>query len=144
MKQQVSGGAKHQAVSTPSSKRRTLIKINLAQQVLEAFEGSTLVFRFECVSGDKEHPTDKGTFWIFRKHEHYVSKRYDARMDFAMFFTSDGKAIHQYHGPAPWAMLRAGRALTEWVGSHGCVRLKAADAKALFEWAPIKTEVRIS
>ena len=143
MGQETSSGQKKQAAPLTSKKPRKLIKINLAQQMLEAYEGDALVFRFQCVSGDKDHPTGRGTFSIFRKHERYTSKTYNAKMDYAMFFTTDGKAIHQYHGPAPWPLLRAGRALTEWVGSHGCVRLQCADAKALFDWAPERTAVRI-
>lgn len=47
-----------------SSNGRKRIVANLALQVLEAFEGKTRVFRFECVTGDGEHPTDRGTFHI--------------------------------------------------------------------------------
>lgn len=132
------------AFATPQSKAKKLIRISLSRQVLEAFEGEALAFRFSCVSGDKDHPTDRGTFKILRMYKKYTSKTYNARMDYAMFFTLDGKAIHQYHGPAPWPLLRAGRALTDWVGSHGCVRLTEADAKALYLWSFKGLEVRVS
>lgn len=134
----------HPPISTPKSKAKKLIRISLSRQMLEAFEGESLAFRFPCVSGDKDHPTDRGTFKILRMHKKYRSRTYNARMDYAMFFTLDGKAIHQYHGPAPWPLLRAGRALSDWVGSHGCVRLTEADAKALYQWSFNGLEVRVS
>ncbi|GAA5013437.1 hypothetical protein GCM10025794_01760 [Massilia kyonggiensis] len=33
--------------------------------------------------------------------------------------------------------------VTEWFGSHGCVRLCEEDARALFEWAPLGTTVEV-
>ena len=120
------------------------IKVNLSLQTVEALEGDKRAMSFECVSGDKEHPTDRGTFKIFRKHHPYRSRSYNVQMDYAMFFTSDGKAFHQYHGPMPLSVVRAARGtLSEWFGSHGCVRLTEANAKALYEWAPIGTLVHV-
>jgi lipoprotein-anchoring transpeptidase ErfK/SrfK len=65
-------------------------------------------------------------------------------MNFAMFFSSDGKAIHQYHGILPLAVVRAAKSgVSDWFGSHGCVRLTEEDAKTLFDWTPIGTPVDI-
>jgi lipoprotein-anchoring transpeptidase ErfK/SrfK len=58
-----------------------------------------------------------------------------------MFFSADGKAIHQYHGLVPLSVVRAAKSASDWFGSHGCVRLTEADAKALFEWTPEMTKV---
>lgn len=126
------------------SSGRKSISVNLGQQILVAYEGKAEVFRFDCVSGDDGHPTDRGTFSIFRKNRVYRSQAYDAQMNFPMFFTHDGKAIHQYHGPLPLAVVRFARNnITDMVGSHGCVRLSQEDAKALFDWAPMGTTVKI-
>lgn len=120
------------------------ISVNLALQTLEAYEGKLVVFRFDCVSGDRDHPTDRGIFRIFKKDRIYRSRTYNAQMNYAMFFTQDGKAIHQYHGPLPLSVVRLARnSVTDWVGSHGCIRLSEEDVKALFEWAPMGTPVRI-
>jgi L,D-transpeptidase catalytic domain len=84
----------------------------------------TLVYTFDCITGDKDHPTDKGNFFIFAKDEKHVSHKYSVKMHYAMFFTHDGKAIHQYHGPAPFWLVRGLRQdASDWFGSHGCVRL---------------------
>lgn len=123
---------------------RKVIKVDLTGQTVEAYAGGEKVFRFECVSGDKDHPTDRGIFKILRKHDIYRSHTYNVQMNYAMFFTLDGKALHQYHGPVPLSVVRTFRSsVSEWFGSHGCVRLSEADAKALFDWTPIGTIVEV-
>jgi lipoprotein-anchoring transpeptidase ErfK/SrfK len=139
-------GSKIKLDTEPSKgKAKKVIRVNLALQIVEAYEGTERIFRFECVSGDKYGQTDRGTFKIDRQHRKYRSKSYDVQMDYAMFFTPDGKAFHQYHGSAPFALMRSTKMyLTDLVGSRGCVRLREADAKALFEWTPRFTVVHIS
>jgi len=119
------------------------IVVDLRSQSLAAYDGATLFHRFECVSGDSGHPTPTGHFQITRKHHPHTSHTYHVPMNYAMFFKSTGEALHQYHGPAPWALLRAGRSLTTLVGSHGCVRLQEYDARELYAWAPVGTQVDI-
>ena len=120
------------------------IVVNLEEQTVQAFEGDKQVYDFICVSGDESHPTDQGTFKIFRKEHPYRSKTYNVEMDYAMFFTEDGKALHQYHGPIPLPVVREMKqAVSEWFGSHGCVRLEEEAARTLYEWAPLGTQVTI-
>ena len=120
------------------------IAVNLEEQTVQAFEDDNQVYDFICVSGDEDHPTDKGVFKIFRKQHPYRSKTYDVEMDYAMFFTEDGKALHQYHGPVPLEVVRAMKqGVSEWFGSHGCVRLEEEAARTLYEWAPLGTQVTI-
>lgn len=129
----------------PAPSSTKTIKVDLVQQIVEAFDGTTRVFRFECVTGDKDHPTDRGTFRILRKNHPYRSRAYNVQMDYAMFFTNDGKALHQYHGIVPLSVVRSARgAISEWFGSHGCVRLTQPNAKALYEWAPVGTSVLVA
>jgi len=119
------------------------IDVNLATQTVTAYDSETVFHACGCVSGDKSHPTPKGLYKILRKHHPYTSKKYKVPMNYALFFTTTGVALHQYHGPAPWLLLRAGRALTDAVGSHGCVRLQEDDARKLYGWAPIGTVVEV-
>jgi len=62
-------------------------------------------------------------------------------MNYAMFFTIDGKAIHQSNAVGVTSILK------DWgindLGSHGCVRLAEDNAAKLFQWAPIGTPVFI-
>ena len=121
-----------------------VIKVDLMAQLVDAYDGGERIHRFECVSGDKDHPTDCGKFKIQRKYETYRSHAYNVQMNYAMFFTGDGKALHQYHGAVPLTVVRTFRSkVSEWFGSHGCVRLCEEDARALFDWAPIGTTVEV-
>ena len=121
-----------------------VIKVDLMAQLVDAYDGGERIHRFECVSGDKAHPTDRGKFKIQRKYETYRSHTYNVQMNYAMFFTADGKALHQYHGAVPLTVVRTFRnRVTEWFGSHGCVRLCEEGARALFDWTPLGTVVEV-
>ncbi|KVN71333.1 hypothetical protein WM03_23510 [Burkholderia ubonensis] len=140
-----SGARRNQQVGGKKSSAAKRIVVDLSNQRVEAFEGAARVFRFDCVTGDSEHPTDRGAFRIMRKYPTYRSRAYDVQMDYAMFFTGDGKALHQYHGPMPLSLVRMARnTVSDWFGSHGCVRLAEADAKRLYDWAPMGTVVQVS
>jgi lipoprotein-anchoring transpeptidase ErfK/SrfK len=119
------------------------IEVDLATQTLKALDGPTVVYNFECITGDEDHPTDKGNFQIFAKDEKHVSHKYHVKMYYAMFFTHDGKAIHQYHGPAFSLVRSLKKNTSDWFGSHGCVRLTEEDARALYKWAAINTKVTV-
>jgi lipoprotein-anchoring transpeptidase ErfK/SrfK len=119
------------------------IVVDLTEQSVKAYDGGMLFHSCECVSGDASHPTPTGKFKINRKNHPYTSKKYGAKMNYAMFFTTTGEALHQYHGPAHWWVLRQARKITTMIGSHGCVRLQEEDAKTLYNWARIDTAVEV-
>jgi lipoprotein-anchoring transpeptidase ErfK/SrfK len=120
------------------------IEVDLTQQILQAFDAGKRVYQFDCVSGDDSHATNKGIFHIWWKHHPHRSHKYNVQMNYAMFFTRDGKAIHQYHGVMPLSVVRAmKKGVSEWFGSHGCVRLAEGDARALYQWTPLGTAVLI-
>ena len=125
---------------TATAKR---IQVDLALQLVDAFAGGTRVHRFDCISGDAAHPTDRGLFVVMRKLHPYHSHAYDVPMNYAMFFTDDGKALHQYHGPAFDVVRACKTSISDWFGSHGCVRLKEADARLLYDWTPVGTSVHV-
>lgn len=122
------------------------ITVDTKQQILEAYDGSSLKFHFDCITGDAAHPTDIGHFAIFRKRNPCFSTEYRVPMNYALFFTKDGKAIHQFYLPEPFfAIDRISKeGVSDWFGSHGCVRLREADAQSLFQWATIGTAVVVS
>jgi lipoprotein-anchoring transpeptidase ErfK/SrfK len=115
------------------------IEVNRDRQVLFAFDGATQVFVFDCVSGDDDHPTPTGHWAVNAKHAKYVSHKYHRRMDYAMFFTHTGEAIHEGFFVGPLSYLKSLGVSS--IGSHGCVRLAHDDAVALFNWTPIGTPV---
>jgi lipoprotein-anchoring transpeptidase ErfK/SrfK len=122
----------------PATKK---IVINIHRQKLFAYEGKKLVYEFDCITGRAGHETRPGVFRISRKVKHYTSKKYKAPMPFSMFFSADGKAIHQ----SPFARERSHAKYLGIgdPGSHGCVGLDEADARALFGWAPVGTRIEI-
>jgi L,D-transpeptidase-like protein len=123
---------------------RKAIAVSLSKQILEGFEGSTKQFEFDCVTGAPDAPTIPGIFCISHKDRLHRSAASNAPMNFALFFSPDGRAIHQYHGVTPLSILRRLKASApEWFGSRGCVRLSEGNAHALFDWASIGTTVKI-
>jgi lipoprotein-anchoring transpeptidase ErfK/SrfK len=136
------GGKTFKALAGQLRLRR--IMVSLGEQMLEAYEDGRLIHRFPCMTGAEDHPTEPGIFRIFTKNQVHRSRKYDAQMNYAMFFSRDGKAIHQYHGPLGLTVVRAmKRNVSDWFGSHGCVRLDEDHARKMFEWAPIDTVVQI-
>ena len=76
-------------------------------------------------SGAKGHETPSGIFTIFRKERFYMSKQHpDSKgvnnMDFSLWFTSQGHAIHMGNDNAM---------------SHGCIHVGEKGAKSMFNWA---------
>jgi lipoprotein-anchoring transpeptidase ErfK/SrfK len=117
--------------------------VSVTEQNLTAYDGALIVYDFDCVSGDDDHPTTKGKWKTYRKHKVYRSKKYNAQMNYAMFFNG-GEAIHQYHGFGSISLLKTlKKNVTGWIGSHGCVRLSENDAATLFQWALMGTTVEI-
>ncbi|WP_288381744.1 L,D-transpeptidase [uncultured Massilia sp.] len=136
----------NQAPAKPTSKAKPKkrITVKLALQILEAFEGDERIYKFECVTGDALNATRRGKWSIFRKEQDYRSREYKVDMDYAMFFYQ-GQAIHQYHGLMNFSLMRNTRKyVSDMVGSAGCVRLREADARTLFFWAPYQTEVHVA
>jgi lipoprotein-anchoring transpeptidase ErfK/SrfK len=120
----------------------TRIVVSLERQKLLAYENETVVYEFDCATGDGANPTPKGDFRIQpgRKYRKYRSKQYDAQMDYAMFFHK-GYAIHMAYAVGITSYLKwAG---VQGVGSHGCVRLSENDARELFDHTPCQTPVKI-
>ena len=120
------------------SKKR--IEVFLNDQILIAYEDKKEIFKFDCVTWDKDHLTPIGSFLIYRKHEKYTSKKYKVRMDYAMFIYK-GIAIHMAYMVAPMSYLK--RFGIDCFGSHGCIRLSEDDAKSLFKWALMGTPVKV-
>lgn len=62
-------------------------------------------------------------------------------MNYAMFFSADGRAIHQSNAVSVTSFLKAFG--VNYFGSHGCVRQAEDDARTIFRWATSGTPVFI-
>lgn len=113
------------------------IDINLTSQTVTAYQGNTPIKTVLVSTGLYETPTVEGTFQIYGKspsmdmsgvvggESYHVPNVPDV-----MFFY-EGYALHG----AYWHYNFGSRM------SHGCVNMKTADAKWLYDWAPIGTTV---
>jgi hypothetical protein len=157
------GTFKLAAVKTSSSHAGKRIVVNLWRQVLYALDGDKTVFTFDCVSGDTEHPSeeveenvpgrprpiryvfgDVVTHAVIKKDRWARSAKYgNVEMFYALFFTHDGKAIHQGTAVGFLSHLKvsANPTVGGLIGSHGCVRLSEDHAGQLFSWAVIGTPI---
>ncbi len=118
-----------------------LIIVNRAEEMLYAYEGSTLFMSEHISTGRELTPTPAGTFEIYKKTpSRYMQGPIPGQTDqeydlpgvpWNMYFTHDGAVIHgaYWHDNfgRPW--------------SHGCVNLPLESAKKLYEWAPVGTIV---
>jgi hypothetical protein len=110
------------------------IHVDLAAQMVTAFEGSTLVFSSRCSSGAKGTYTPKGDFSTYHKGPsiHMTNQDEEGVEDYyhlpgvpwTSFFTSEGNAFHGTYWHNDYGRPR----------SHGCVNLKSEDAKWLYRW----------
>lgn len=113
------------------------IDINLANKTVTAYVGDKPVWGpVSIVDGGKgtETPTGEYTIWHRTEVQNMgCTPRYDyctKGVKYNQFFHK-GYALHS----APW------RSSFGYSGSHGCINMRVADAKWLFEWASIGTKV---
>ena len=111
------------------------IDVDLSQQRVYAYEGSTLVRSFVVSTGKRQTPTVTGKYRIYVKY-----RTADMRgpgyfledVPFVMYFYK-GYGLHgtYWHNNFGTPM------------SHGCVNFKPKEAKWLFEWASVGTIVNV-
>ncbi len=115
------------------------IDVNLSEQRLVAYEGSTVVFSSLVSTGVARHPTVTGTFNIYLKYtsqamtggtgsEYY----YLPGVPYVMYFY-ESYAIHG----AYWHN-NFGRVM-----SHGCVNMPVEASRFMYNWAPMGTPVKV-
>jgi lipoprotein-anchoring transpeptidase ErfK/SrfK len=107
-----------------TARAEILIAINTAAQQMTVSVDGTKRWTWPVSTGAPGYQTPAGTYHVLRMEKDYASKEWDdAPMPFSIFFTKRGHAIH-------------GSSHTKLLGrpaSHGCVRLKPANASRLFE-----------
>ncbi len=117
-------------VSPDSEAGRTKIHISLPDQTAWLWRDGKIVRTMPVSTGRKKFPTPKGRFVVTDKYKDWKSTIYPARMPFFLRLSCKDFGMH------------AG-ALPGYPASHGCIRLPAADAKALFTEVPVGTLVEI-
>jgi hypothetical protein len=110
-----------------------LIHVDLATQLVTAFEGDEMVFSSRCSSGSKGTRTPTGDFQTYHKgpsvhmnnQDEDVKNHYDLPgVPWCSFFTGYGNAFHGTYWHNDYGRPR----------SHGCVNLPSEDAKWIYRW----------
>jgi L,D-transpeptidase catalytic domain len=112
---------------------RRWIEVDISDQTLIAWQGETSVLRTSISSGRTEFPTVRGSYPVRTKLplERMIGPGYDTpNVPWTMYFFR-GYAIHgaYWHNNFGTPV------------SHGCVNMRVEEAKALYDWATIGTEV---
>jgi hypothetical protein len=108
---------------TADGPRLKIVVSKAIPQKLTVYEDGVATMSWPVSTGAKGFGTPSGTFTVKRMHYTYTSRKYNARMDRAIFFNG-GVALHQTYGAN---IANLGRP-----ASHGCVRQSPADGDRLF------------
>ena len=123
------------AVSPPVGNGGRWIEVNLTEQRVYAWEGSTLMNSFIVSTGTWQTPTVTGTYHIWNKTRIQAMSGpgyYLPNVPWVMYFYKD----YGFHG-------------TYWHNnfgtpmSHGCVNLTIPDSEWLYNFASVGTTVRV-
>ena len=112
---------------------RRWIEVDISDQKLTAWQGETAVLQTIISSGRTEYPTVRGTYNVRVKLplERMIGPGYDTPdVPWTMYFFR-GYAIHgaYWHNNFGTPV------------SHGCVNMRVEEAKLLYDWAAVGTEV---
>lgn len=106
------------------------VEIDLDDQELTAYQGSTLVLKTHISSG-RNDGTPRGKYTAQQKSRMHYSRLYHfSPMPFSVQ-VSGNIFLHGYHE------------VPAYPASHGCIRLPIANAQALYEWVQIGTPITI-
>lgn len=111
------------------------IDVDLTNQVLYAYEDSTVVNSFLVSTGVDAHPTVTGQYYIYVKYTSTLMVGpgyYLPDVPYTMYFYQ-GYGIHgtYWHNNFGHQM------------SHGCINMRTSEAEWMFEWASVGTLVNI-
>lgn len=120
-----------------------LIEVSLERQELVAWQDGVEVMRFKVSTGRRGYQTPAGRFRVHTKYLKRWSRKWKVWMPYSLFWhPKHGYAFHEL----PYARNPARRIGASRLGradSHGCIRVGLGDAKRLYDWAPVGTEVWI-
>lgn len=125
--------ANPQILLARQQRRGRWIEVDLSAQRVTAWNGRKKVRSFMVSTGKRRTPTRLGTFSVQSKHRstRMRGRNYNVpNVPYVMYY-SGGYALHG----AYWHN-RFGTPV-----SHGCVNLRTASARWLYNWAPIGTPV---
>ena len=118
----------HRPLAGPGSRSR--IEIDLSRQVALLVRGGAVLRAIHVSSGKSSTPTPTGRFRVFRKEQKSWSAPFRVWLPWASYFTG-GIALHEFSD------------VPAFPASHGCVRIPASDAPAVYAFARVGTPVDV-
>lgn len=120
-------------IPLPANRPDFWIEVDLSDQKLHAYQGSTLLRTFLISSGTSKNPTVPGEFKVYAKYTRYTMRGpgyYLPDVPYSLFFFK-GYSIHgtYWHRNFGTPM------------SHGCVNMETSAAEWLYQQAQIGTRV---
>lgn len=106
------------------------LEVDLRRQVLLVISGGTAVRAIHVSTAARGYETPTGSFRVLRRELRSWSFQYRVWLPYALYF-SGGHALHAYPS------------VPTFPASHGCVRIPAADAAAVYATAPLGTPVLV-
>lgn len=125
----------------PARTAGKVIEISIAQQVLTAWQDGVVVMRFKISTGRPGYRTPKGVFSVRAKGLRWWSRKWSVWMPYAMNFYSNYNLHGLPYASDPTRLIGASQLGRP--ASHGCVRIGPDDARALYQWTPLRTPVWI-
>ncbi len=117
------------------------IEIDISQQRMYLFDGTSLANTFVVSTGKSTMPTPYGEFTVLNKNPRAYSAKYGLYMPWWMAFTNQGHGIHEL---PEWPNgAKEGESHLGIRVSHGCVRLGVGPAEYVYGWTPVGTQVFI-
>ncbi|MCX6809954.1 MAG: L,D-transpeptidase family protein [Candidatus Berkelbacteria bacterium] len=117
------------------------IEVNLSEQTLYLFDGSTPQGTFKVSTGKWSMPTPEGEYSINNKDPRAYSREYNLYMPYWMSFIGSQYGIHEL--PEWPDGTKEGEGHLGTPVSHGCIRLGRGAAEQVYNWADIGTTVFI-
>ena len=127
-----------------SSSSRLLLKdivVHTSTQRMEQRLNGVVIATHLVSTGTKSLPTPLGTFKIMSKNKRAWSRIGKLWMPYWMQITKTGVGIHEL---PEWPNgKKEGADHLGKPASHGCIRLGVGPAKAVYDWAPVGTTVKV-
>jgi hypothetical protein len=113
------------------------IETNLTQQKTWLWDGNKKLKTYTVSTGKNVTPTITGAYAIYMKRDHHDMKGYDP-VKKKKYVQPDVRYISYFEGAYAYHAAYWHNAFGTQV-SHGCINMKTAEAKYLYEWAPVGT-----
>jgi LysM repeat protein len=120
------------------------VVVDISEQHLYAYQGETLVYSFVASTGMYRSPTRTGTFSVLNKIPNAYGSTWNLQMPYWLGIYWSGGLQNGIHA---LPILSNGQRL--WAGylgtpiSYGCVVLDTYEARLLYEWVDVGTQVLI-